>query len=208
MPSRTTRVTRFSTAAAIAPFHSVWYGGKQSVLCPRLALGHVKKNYSWLLDHGIKMRGAYLDVFAVVPPDECYNPEHPATRTDCLNYRGMCLDFIRSQGGVVSSEEPADWAIPHLDLVHHGPHALDAGPRQRSGHGCSHPPVQPGLSRRPAAALVAGTRQVGGSRRKTLATCMAWPAPGCPICPSRPVTRSWSRCAPSARCTSAWAWRR
>jgi len=110
------------------PFHSIWYGGKQSVLCPRLALGHVKKNYGWLLDHGIKLRGAYLDVFAVVPPDECYQLEHPATRTDCLTYRGMCLDFIRSTGGIVSSEEPADWAIPHLDLVHHGPYALTPGP--------------------------------------------------------------------------------
>jgi len=110
------------------PFHSIWYGGKQSVLCPRLALGHVKKNYGWLLDHGIKVRGAYLDVFAVVPPDECYQPEHPATRTDCLAFRGMCMDFIRSTGGVVSSEEPADWALPHIDLVHHGPYALTPGP--------------------------------------------------------------------------------
>jgi hypothetical protein len=110
------------------PLHGIWYGGKQSVLCPRFAPGSVRRNYSWLLDHGIKARGAYLDVFAVVPPDECYNPDHLATRTDCLQYRGMCLDFIRAMGGVVSSEEPADWAIPHLDLVHHGPFALTPGP--------------------------------------------------------------------------------
>jgi hypothetical protein len=43
----------------------------------------------------------------------------------------MCLDFIRALGGVVSSEEPADWAIPHIDLVHHGPYALVPDP----GHG-------------------------------------------------------------------------
>lgn len=113
------------------PHGNTWYGGNQSILCSRLALGHVKKNYLSLLNHGVKVRGAYLDVFAVVPPDECYNPEHPATRTDCLTYRGMCLDFIHSTGGVVSSEEPADWAIPHIDLVHHGPYALVPNP----GHG-------------------------------------------------------------------------
>jgi hypothetical protein len=113
------------------PHGSTWYGGNQSILCSRLALGHVKKNYIGLLEHGVKVRGAYLDVFAVVPPDECYNPEHPATRADCLTYRGLCLDFIRSAGGVVSSEEPADWAIPHIDLVHHGPYALVPNP----GHG-------------------------------------------------------------------------
>lgn len=113
------------------PHGNTWYGGNQSILCSRLALGHVRKNYSSLLNHGVKVRGAYLDVFAVVPPDECYNPEHPATRADCLEYRGMCLDFIRASGGVVSSEEPADWAIPHIDLVHHGPYALVPNP----GHG-------------------------------------------------------------------------
>jgi hypothetical protein len=113
------------------PYGGTWYGGKQSILCSSLALGHVKKNYLSLLGHGIKVRGAYLDVFAVVPPDECYNPEHPVSRIDCLKYRGTCLDFIRSTGGVVSSEEPADWAIPHIDLVHHGPYALAPNP----GHG-------------------------------------------------------------------------
>ncbi len=113
------------------PFHSIWFGGKQSILCSRLALGHVKKNHLSLLEHGIKLCGAYLDVFAVVPPDECYHPEHPVTRADCLAYRGTCLDFVRAMGGVVSSEEPADWAIPHIDLVHHGPYALVPDP----GHG-------------------------------------------------------------------------
>jgi hypothetical protein len=113
------------------PVHGIWYGGKQSILCSRFAPGSLRRNYSWLLDHGIKLRGAYLDVFAVVPPDECYNPLHPATRTDCLQYRGLCMDFVRSMGGVVSSEEPADWAIPHIDLVHHGPFALAPDP----GHG-------------------------------------------------------------------------
>lgn len=110
------------------PHGSTWYGGNQSILCSRLALGHVKKNYLSLLSHGVKVRGAYLDVFAVVPPDECYNPEHPVSRADCLRYRGTCLDFIRAKGGIVSSEEPADWAIPHLDLVHHGPYALVPNP--------------------------------------------------------------------------------
>ncbi len=117
------------------PYGSTWYGGKQSILCSRLAPGHVKKNYLSLLSHGVKVRGAYLDVFAVVPPDECYNPEHPVSRADCLKYRGECLDFIRANGGVVSSEEPADWAIPHIDLVHHGPYALvpDPGPGPAMG---------------------------------------------------------------------------
>ncbi len=109
-------------------FHSTWYGGTQTYLCPSLAPGFVARNHRAILDHGVKLRGAYLDVFAVVPPDECYSPEHPVTRTECLKYRGLCFDFVRSYGGVVSSEEPADWAVPKLDLVHHGPFPLDPNP--------------------------------------------------------------------------------
>jgi hypothetical protein len=107
------------------PFGNTWNGGDQSILCPRLAPGYVAHNYKEILAHDIKIRGAYLDVFSVVPPDECYNPEHPVTRSECLHYRAECFQLIRSFGGVVSSEEPADWAIPYLDLVHHGPFALE-----------------------------------------------------------------------------------
>jgi len=108
--------------------HATWYGGAQTYLCPSLAPGHVRKNYGALLDRGIPVKGAYLDVFAVVPPDECYNPEHPVTRTECLRFRGEGFQAVRARGGVVSSEEPADWALPRLDLVHHGPFALDPNP--------------------------------------------------------------------------------
>ena len=112
------------------PEYATWYGGKQSILCSALAPGYVRRNFRELLAHGVKVRGAYLDVFSVVPGDECYSPEHPVTRAESLHFRGECLDFIRSFGGVVSSEEAADWALPHLDLVHHAPHALDPNPGQ------------------------------------------------------------------------------
>ncbi|MBP6963794.1 MAG: hypothetical protein KBC96_05235 [Armatimonadetes bacterium] len=117
------------------PFESTWYGGHQSILCSSFAPGYVKRNHRALLDHGVRVRGAYLDVFAVVPPDECYNPDHPVTRADCLKYRGECFDIVRAQLGVVSSEEPADYAVPHLDLVHHGPYALDPNPGAGPGMG-------------------------------------------------------------------------
>jgi hypothetical protein len=111
-----------------APFGQTWAGGKQSILCSKFALGHVEKNHRSLLEAGVKLKGAYLDVFSVVPGDECYSSEHPATRAESLSFRGKALDLIRTMEGVVSSEEPADWAIPHIDLVHHAPFALDPNP--------------------------------------------------------------------------------
>lgn len=121
------------------PVWSVWYGGKQSILCSVFAPEFVKRNHRLLKDHGIKIRGSYLDVFAVVPPDECYNPEHPVTRTDCLRYRAECFSIIKSLEGVVSSEEPADWAMPYLDLTHHGPYALDPNPGKGPSMGIAIP---------------------------------------------------------------------
>jgi len=109
-------------------FGHTWYGGDQSILCPSLAPGMVRRNHRSLLDHGVKLRGAYLDVFDVVPPDECFNPHHPVTRRACLAYRAECFNYVRSYGGIISSEEPCDWAIPYLDLVHHGPYALEPNP--------------------------------------------------------------------------------
>jgi hypothetical protein len=108
--------------------HSTWYGGKQNYLCPSLAPGFVSMNHTALQEHGIRVDGSYLDVFAVVPPDECYSREHPVTRTACLNYRIHCFNIIKQLEGVVSSEEPADYAVPWLDLVHHGPYALNPNP--------------------------------------------------------------------------------
>lgn len=110
------------------PYVCYWYGGKQTVLCSSFAPQYVRRNHEALKKQGITINGSYLDVFAVVPPDECYDPDHPVTRTECLKYRAESLSIIKDLEGVVSSEEPADWAIPYLDLVHHGPYPLDPGP--------------------------------------------------------------------------------
>lgn len=110
------------------PFMQIWWGGRQSILCSQFAPGYVARNHRRVLAEGVKLRGAYLDVFAVVPGDECYSPDHPVTRAESLGYRGQCFDLIRDLEGVVSSEEPADWAIKHLHLVHHAPFALDPNP--------------------------------------------------------------------------------
>ncbi|MEN6371095.1 MAG: DUF5696 domain-containing protein [Armatimonadota bacterium] len=107
------------------PYEATWTGGPQSILCTSFSPAYVTRNHSEILRHGIKLKGAYLDVFSIVPGDECYDPNHPMSRADCLKYRAECFDFVSSRVGMVSSEEPTDWAIPHLDLVHHAPYAED-----------------------------------------------------------------------------------
>jgi hypothetical protein len=72
-----------------------WAGGKQTWICPRFSPGHVKKNYEKMKQMGLNVGGAYLDVFAIIPPPECYSVEHPSTRTQTMECWGDCFDFIQ-----------------------------------------------------------------------------------------------------------------
>jgi hypothetical protein len=98
------------------PFMSHWDGGKQSYLNSRFMLGHLRQNYEWLLDHGIRPDGAYLDVFGYVPPDEDWNPEHPTTRSDNLRDRAACFRWVRQWLGIVGTEAACDWTVPYADI--------------------------------------------------------------------------------------------
>lgn len=102
---------------------SVWCGGPQTFLNPRFAPGYVRRNHDWFASQGIPVRGAYLDVFSVVPLEESALPGHPITRSECAEYRRDCFDLLRARGYVVSSEEPSDYLVKSLDLVHHGPYS-------------------------------------------------------------------------------------
>lgn len=102
--------------------HSTWCGGPQTILGPRFAPGYVRRNHDLFAANGVKVRGAYLDVFAVVPPEESAQAAHPMTRSECARHRRACFDLLRARGYVVSSEEPADYLVRSLDLVHHGPY--------------------------------------------------------------------------------------
>lgn len=103
--------------------HSTWCGGPQTILNPRFSPGYVRRNHDLFAAHGINVRGAYLDVFSVVPLEECAQPAHPVTRSECAEYRRDCFDVLRARGYVVSSEEPSDYLARSLDLVHHGPYS-------------------------------------------------------------------------------------
>lgn len=103
------------------PYGTQWCGGPQSVLCARFAPAYVRRNHQTLRDRGIRVDGTYLDVFAVVEPDQCVHPAHRMTRRECQELRARCFAIIRELEGIVSSEEPVDFAVPHMHLAHHGP---------------------------------------------------------------------------------------
>ena len=98
------------------PFMDHWDGGKMGFLNPRFMLGHLMKNYRLMLRNGVKPQGVYLDVFGYIPPDEDFNPEHPATRGDSMRFRAACFQWVRNNLGLVGTESAADWTIPYVDF--------------------------------------------------------------------------------------------
>ena len=109
--------TRFGDSkVGYIPYMDYWDGGKMTYLSGRFMLGHLKKNYQGLLDHGIKPDGSYLDVFGYVPPDEDFNPQHPSTRTDGLRDRIRNYHWARANLGIVGTETACDWTVPYVDF--------------------------------------------------------------------------------------------
>ncbi|MBR3692083.1 MAG: hypothetical protein IKL89_05235 [Clostridia bacterium] len=106
-------------------YNDHWFGGKQSMLCQGVALGHVRRNYNKFEELGIKIRGSYLDVYSIVEPDECFNPDHRLTRKESVEKRCECLEFLNSRGIIPSSEEVVDAYLKVLPLVHHAPYITD-----------------------------------------------------------------------------------
>ncbi len=104
------------------PFCSIWYGGPHTYLCSARAADYVRRNYDEFRRLGIGLDGAYLDVFSVVRLDECFSPDHPATREQCAANRRRCLDLLTSRGILPSSEEVLDCILPSQVLCHHAPY--------------------------------------------------------------------------------------
>lgn len=98
------------------PYMDYWDGGKMTYLGGCLMLGHLKKNYRWLFAHDIHPQGSYLDVFGYVPPDQDFNPMHPSTRTDAIEDRIDCYNWVKNNLGLVGTEAACDWTVPHVDF--------------------------------------------------------------------------------------------
>lgn len=103
------------------PSENTWPGGTQKYLCTLLAKEYIRRNYDCLKKDGICPDGVYLDVFSIICAEECYHPEHKMDRRANFEARISCFEEINSRGMILSSEEPTQWSIPYIDLVHHAP---------------------------------------------------------------------------------------
>ena len=109
--------TRFGDSKeGFIPYMDYWDGGKMSYLSGKFSLGHLKKNYQGLFDHGIRPNGSYLDVFGYIAPDEDFNPQHPSSRTEAFRDRIRMYNWARANLGIVGTEAACDWTVPYVDF--------------------------------------------------------------------------------------------
>lgn len=118
-----------------SPRHKYWAGGTQSILCPTFMLDYVKMNVQQLRDNHIELNASTQDVLTAIPLEECFDPNHPCTRTQCREARAAVFEYYRELGWAINSESPSDWAAPLLDsfLVASGPVFGDSDGRGRHG---------------------------------------------------------------------------
>ncbi|HKE24723.1 MAG TPA: DUF5696 domain-containing protein [Bryobacteraceae bacterium] len=99
------------------PLMDNWDGGAQGYLNNDFMLGHMVKNYGAMFEHGIHPQGSYQDVFGYIPPDQDFNPDHPATRTDSMNARAAVFRWVAHHLGIVGTEAGSDWVVPYVDYT-------------------------------------------------------------------------------------------
>ena len=117
------------------PNHRRWAGGPQSYLCATQAPYYVKRNFKAIEDAGIRLDGAYLDVFTCNEGDECANPRHRMTRRECYDLRSACFEYLLSRNILPSSEEVSDWSIHSLVFCHYAPYQFMLEEPEAPRHG-------------------------------------------------------------------------
>jgi hypothetical protein len=94
-----------------------WAGGTEHTHCGPVMSQFARRNYPQLLEIA-PISGTYLDVITALSLNECYDPNHPMTRSDDAFWRHKLLDYMRSLGIVVDSEMPQEFALLSLDASH------------------------------------------------------------------------------------------
>ena len=99
------------------PYMRHWDGGPQSYLNSRFQVGELEKNYQLFFAHGIHPDGIYIDVIGYIPPDEDFNPEHPATRSDAMLGQANLMNWAAHHLGFTATEAGSDWVVPFTDSI-------------------------------------------------------------------------------------------
>jgi hypothetical protein len=94
-----------------------WWGGRAYLTCSRKALELAQRPQN--LTAVKKLTGAnsyFIDTTYASGLQECFDPAHPLTRADDMQWKQALSDYARSVFGIFGSEDGREWAIPHSDF--------------------------------------------------------------------------------------------
>ena len=94
-----------------------WAGGQAYMTCSEMALELAQRPQN--LPAVKKLTGAdayFIDTTYAAPLQECFDPRHPLTRRDDIQWKQALSDYARGVFGVFGSECGREWAIPHSDF--------------------------------------------------------------------------------------------
>jgi hypothetical protein len=92
----------------------VWAGGQAYLTCSQKAvelarrpqnLPEVKRLFNPTI--------YFIDTTFAAPPFECFDPNHPLTRSDDIRCKAELCDYASQMMGLFGSEEGQEWAVPH-----------------------------------------------------------------------------------------------
>lgn len=104
------------------------------VICSIRGLERAKKTISQELKKK-PYKARFIDTTTSTSWRECYNPDHPTTRTEDIKYKMALLKYVSKDRGLVTgSEDGADVAVPYVDYFE-GMMSIGKGRLPGSGRG-------------------------------------------------------------------------
>ncbi|MGO9336978.1 MAG: DUF5696 domain-containing protein [Terracidiphilus sp.] len=101
-----------------------WGGGQAYIINARDGLRYAERNWKQLSQLG--PRGMFIDTTSAVQMYQCYEADNRLTRIQDMRYKQQLLQFFKSKGVALGSEEGADFAVPYADWFENR-HARIAG---------------------------------------------------------------------------------
>lgn len=95
----------------------IWRGGRARLLCTACSMKYARRDIPHMVEI-FGRGGIYADVFGCTPLRRCYDPAHPMTQREDLEYRRELLEYLAAQFGSATTEgTPADY---YAGIVHMG----------------------------------------------------------------------------------------
>lgn len=94
-----------------------WAGGLAYITCARKALELAQRPQNLVAVKRLSDADSYfIDTTYAASLYECFDPNHPMTRADDLQWKQALSDYARGVFGSFGSECGREWAIPHADF--------------------------------------------------------------------------------------------